>query len=232
MRPVCILAIALAFQHKEASILARNETEGEAADASEETSEETSEVSDTKSENGTKSETETATATANETGVAPSSDAMRCELLLDVSLEFIHEQGGIEAFANAAQSEIAAAGGVDKTCIHVMNLRGKFEHGMQALDFMQVVRRFLRRNEAKVIVDFEILPKCGDASEEDAFKKVEGQLHDQKSGLRKGWLSSFLSSRTAIVKAGEVSESAVDDMTMTAEPSSAVVVAAAAWLLL
>jgi hypothetical protein len=215
--------VSLAFRHKDGVVFARNETaeEPKAAEPAEEPKVEA------------KSEEAAGNTTTNaSTGVTPTKDAMRCELLLDVSLEFIHEQGGIEAFANAAQSEIATAAGVDKTCIHIMNLRGKFEHGMAALDFMQVVRRFLRRNEAKVIVDFEILPKCGHESEQEAFKKVEGQLHDQKSGLRKGWLSSFLSSRTAIVKAGEVSESAIDDMTMTAESSSAAVLVSAALLLM
>merc|ERR1719333_1947761 len=54
---------------------------------------------------------------------------MRCELDLDVTLK----HGGIEAFANAAQSELAHAAEVETTCVHILNLRGKYEHGVDAL---------------------------------------------------------------------------------------------------
>jgi len=93
---------------------------------------------------------------------------MRCELILDCSLETIHDKGGVEAFANAAESELANAAAVDRSCIHIMNLRGKYKHGMAPLELLQSLYR--RDAGAEVIVDFEILP-CGD--QDAAFKKVE-----------------------------------------------------------
>jgi hypothetical protein len=231
LRALSALLVAAALHHKDGSILqhgsalARDDNGTASESVGEETAGAETQATETQA---TEPQAENATKNASK-GPEPKATALRCELLLDVSLEFIHEQGGIEAFANAAQSEIATAGGLDKTCVHVMNLRGKYEHGMKALDLMQVMRRFLRRNEAKVIVDFEILPQCSEPAGE-AFTKVETQLHDTKSGLRNGWLSSFLSSKTAIVKAGEVSEKAMEDTTMSME-STAVVIAAAALFL-
>merc|ERR1719181_1054914 len=120
--------------------------------------------------------------------------SLRCELILETSLETIHDKGGVEAFANAAESELAHAADVERTCIHIMNLRGKYKHGMKALEFLQSM--FSRDAGTEVIVDFEILP-CGD--QDAAFTKVEEALKDEKSSLKTGWLSSFLGGATVVL---------------------------------
>jgi len=141
-----------------------------------------------------------------------SSEPLRCELILQCSLETIHDKGGVEAFANAAESELAHAAGVDRTCIHIMNLRGKYKHGMKALEFLQSM--FNRDAGTEVIVDFEILP-CGDQGA--AFTKVEEALKDDKSSLKTGWLSSFLGGAT-VVQGSAPSEGAVSKTTMSVGP--------------
>ena len=195
-----LLALAVAVLHKDhhAQVLhhkASDEPADEATNGTEPASNGTSSESDTEAE----------AANATETTATPAPNAaMRCELLLDKSLDDIHNNGGIEAFANAAQSELAHAAEVEPLCVHILNLRGKYDQGMDALNLMQLVKHFLRKDAAKVVVDFEILPECK-ASFGTAMEKVETKLSDEKSALRTGWLHTFLSSHSKVNKAhGEI----------------------------
>jgi hypothetical protein len=165
---------------------------------------------------------------ATEAKAATGPTAMRCELDLDVTLDYIHKHGGIEAFANAAQSELAHAAEVETTCVHILNLRGKYEHGVDALNLMQLLKRFLQNGVAKVVVDFEILPECK-ASFGTAMEKVETKLSDEKSALRTGWLHTFLSSHSKVKKAHGASDHWMEATTMsTKEPAEEPATAGAA----
>jgi hypothetical protein len=214
-----LLALAVAVLHKDRHELVLND---EASNSTDNAS--TSSANATAEANST---TEDSNATA--ASDAPSPDtAMRCELLLDVSLDDIHKHGGIEAFANAAQSELAHAAEVETTCVHILNLRGKYEHGVDALNLMQLLKRFLQNGVAKVVVDFEILPECK-ASFGTAMEKVETKLSDEKSALRTGWLHTFLSSHSKVKKAHGASDHWMEATTMsTKEPAEEPATAGAA----
>jgi hypothetical protein len=184
------------------------------------------------SENSTTTEAESNATNASSEAAAPDANAaMRCELLLDVSLDDIHKHGGIEAFANAAQSELAHAAEVDTLCVHILNLRGKYEQGMDALNLMQLLKRFLRNGVAKVVVDFEILPECK-ASYGTAVEKVQTKLSNETSALRTGWLHTFLSSHSKVIKAHGASDKWMEATTMATKPTEEATGAAAAAVLL
>jgi hypothetical protein len=173
----------------------------------------------------------TTEAESNASSVPAPAAAMRCELLLDVSLDDIHKHGGIEAFANAAQSELAHAAEVEPLCVHILNLRGKYDQGMDALNLMQLLKRFLRNGVTKVVVDFEILPECK-ASFGTAVEKVQSKLSNETSALRTGWLHTFLSSHSKVVKAHGTSDEWMEKTTMTSKPIEEPTSAAAAAILI
>jgi len=217
-----LLALAVAVLHKDRHELVLNDKSSNETDNAS-TASATSEAES----NATTEAESNATTNASSEGPAPDT-AMRCELLLDVSLDDIHKHGGIEAFANAAQSELAHAAEVETTCVHILNLRGKYEHGVDALNLMQLLKRFLQNGVAKVVVDFEILPECK-ASFGTAVEKVETKLSDEKSALRTGWLHTFLSSHSKVKKAHGASDHWMEATTMsTKEPAEEPATAGAA----
>jgi hypothetical protein len=218
-----LLALAVAVLHKDRHELVLNDKSSNETDNA-------STANATAASNATTEAASNATTEASSEGPAPDA-AMRMELLLDVSLDDIHKHGGIEAFANAAQSELAHAAEVDPLCVHILNLRGKYDHGMDALNLMQLLKRFLRNGVAKVVVDFEILPECK-ASYGTAVEKVQSKLSNETSALRTGWLHTFLSSHSKVVKAHGASDEAMEATTMTAKPVEEPTSAAAAAILI
>jgi len=225
---VSLFALAVAVLHKDRHTLVLNDHASNETSNATETASEPAEAANATASNATASnETTEADAAA---GPAPDT-ALRCELLLDKSLEDIHKNGGIEAFANAAASELAQAAEVNASCVHILNLRGKYDHGMDALNLMQLVKRFLRRGATKVVVDFEILPECK-SSYGTVVEKVQKKLENNSSALRTGWLHMFLDSHSKVVKAHGASDSAMEATTMTTKPAEESTGAAAAALLL
>jgi hypothetical protein len=228
-----LLALAVAVLHKDRHGLVIKEepssTTEDATSAPEATTTEAEENATTEADSEATSEAD-ANATTNASSAAPDA-AMRCELLLDVSLDDIHKHGGIEAFANAAQSELAHAAEVEPTCVHILNLRGKYEQGMDALNLMQLLKRFLRNGVTKVVVDFEILPECK-ASYGTAVEKVQTKLSNETSALRTGWLHTFLSSHSKVIKAHGASDKWMEEMTMATKPVEEPTSAAAAAILI
>jgi hypothetical protein len=145
------------------------------------------------------------------------STALRCELSLDVSLEFINEHGGLDGFINAAEAGFAQAGGVDRTCLHTLSVRGKYAHGMAPLGLLQIFAEVALkrlRSSDKALIDFEILPDCEGRTE--ALEKLKAALADEKSALRTGFLADFL--KGAALEADVVpAEAAVKATTMKLE---------------
>jgi hypothetical protein len=220
-----LLALAVAVLHKDRHELVLN------GKSSNETDNASTSSAATEAGSNTTTEAESNTTTnASSEGPAPDT-AMRCELLLDVSLDDIHKHGGIEAFANAAQSELAHAAEVEPTCVHILNLRGKYDQGMDALNLMQLLKRFLRNGVTKVVVDFEILPECK-ASYGTAVEKVQSKLANDTSALRTGWLHTFLSSHSKVIKAHGASDKWMESTTMTTKPVEEPTSAAAAAILI
>jgi len=143
------------------------------------------------------------------TAVEPKKKApLRCELILDVSLDKIHgSKGGLEQFGTSAQRDLAQAAEVDSECIHIMNLRGAYKHrpGAGAFFFVQA-----RGGYEDVIVDFEILDCTEDMDK--SFSLVEAALSDAKSSLNTGDLGAFLDGAT-LVKGGKPGDTAVARLT-------------------
>jgi hypothetical protein len=226
-----LLALAVAVLHKDhhAQVLHHKASDEPADEATT-----TEDASAEPASNGTSSEeaeSDTKAANATATATPAPNAAMRCELLLDKSLDDIHNNGGIEAFANAAQSELAHAAEVEPLCVHILNLRGKYDQGMDALNLMQLVKHFLRKDGAKVVVDFEILPECK-ASYGTAVEKVQSKLSNETSALRTGWLHTFLSSHSKVIKAHGASDKWMEEMTMATKPVEEPTSAAAAAILI
>lgn len=145
--------------------------------------------------------------------VEPKKAPLRCELILDVTLDKIHEsKGGIEKFGTVAETELAAAAKVDGECIHIMNLRGAYKHrpGAGAFFFVQT-----RGSYEDVIVDFEILD-CGQDMDE-SFDHVEMALGDDKSKLHASDLGQFLKGAT-LAKGGAPSKTSVARATVNGSP--------------
>ena len=102
---------------------------------------------------------------------------------------------------------------------------------MDALNLMQLLKRFLRNGVTKVVVDFEILPECKSAYG-TAMEKVRTKLTDEKSALRTGWLHMFLSNHSKVMKAHGASDKWMEATTMTTKPVEEPTSAAAAAILI
>lgn len=130
-------------------------------------------------------------------------EPLRCELRLACDLNKVHEHGGIHGFTAAAQAQLAEAAKVDAACVHVMNVRGAYEHRPEAAALLQAAHE-------DAIVDFEIVD-CG-ADMDQAYDAIAAAVGDAESLIRTGTLSELLEGAT-VVKGGAPSAEHVAYMT-------------------